>query len=97
MIDAIYIPTLGRSHNQITFDNMTENAQRVTRLVVQPKEKDLYPNYPIIVLPDNDIGITSTRKWIYNYAKGQKYGVFKELQPMRNLKNLWIRLVGNIF
>ena len=75
MIDCIYIPTLGRSHNQITFDNMTENAQRVTRLVVQPKEKDLYPNYPIIVLPDNDIGITATRRWIYEYASKQKYFV----------------------
>lgn len=75
MIDAIYIPTLGRSQNQITFDNMTENAQRVTRLVVQPKEKDLYPNYPILVLPENDIGITATRRWIYEYAADQKYCV----------------------
>ena len=78
MIDTIYIPTLGRSHNQITFDNMTENAQRVTRLVVQPKEKDLYPNYPILVLPENDIGITATRKWIYDYAGDTKYGVFDD-------------------
>ena len=37
--------------------------------VVQPKEKHLYPNYPIVVLTDNDIGITATRKWIYEYAK----------------------------
>ena len=78
MIDCIYIPTLGRSHNQITFDNMTENAQRVTRLVVQPKEKDLYPNYPIIVLPDNDIGITATRKWIWNKGKNQRYIVMDD-------------------
>jgi len=78
MIDRIYIPTLGRSHNQITFDNMTKNAQEITRLVVQPKEQDLYPNYPIIVLPDNDIGITATRRWIYNYARCQKYGVFDD-------------------
>ena len=42
MIDTIYIPTLGRSHNQITFDNMTSNAQQITKLVVQPKEKHLY-------------------------------------------------------
>ena len=69
MINKIYIPTLGRSHNQITFDSMTPNAQAVTTLVVQPKEKHLYPKYPIVVLPDNDIGITATRKWIYDYAK----------------------------
>ena len=90
MIDTIYIPTLGRSQNQITFDNMTENAQRVTRLVVQPKEKDLYPNYPIIVLPDNDIGKNME-------SLTMTLNLLKELQPRRNLKNLWIRLVGNIF
>ena len=54
-MDRIYIPTLGRSDNQVTFDNMSQNAQQVTRLVVQPKEQHLYPNYPILVLPDNDI------------------------------------------
>ena len=37
MIDAIYIPTLGRYNNQISFDNMTPNAQAITTLVVQPK------------------------------------------------------------
>ena len=57
---------------------MTVNAQRVTWLVVQPKEKDLYPNYPILVLPENDIGITATRKWIYDYAGDTKYGVFDD-------------------
>ena len=59
MIDAIYIPTLGRHNNQITFDSMTPNAQAVTTLVVQPKEKHLYPNYPIVVLPDIEIGFAA--------------------------------------
>ena len=77
-MDRIYIPTLGRSDNQVTFDNMSQNAQQVTRLVVQPKEQHLYPNYPILVLPDNDIGITETRRWIYKEAKGLKYGVFDD-------------------
>ena len=77
-IDTIYIPTLGRHDNQITFDNMTENAQRITQLVVQPKEQHLYPNYPILVLPDNDIGITETRRWIYFNSMDIKYGVFDD-------------------
>ena len=82
MIDTIYIPTLGRSHNQITFDNMTLNAQRVTRLVVQPKEQHLYPNYPISVLPDNDIGITATRKWIWEQGKDKRYMVMDDDSKM---------------
>tara|TARA_B100000282_G_scaffold239671_1_gene182402 strand:- start:313 stop:1107 length:795 start_codon:yes stop_codon:yes gene_type:complete len=78
MINKIYIPTLGRSHNQITFDNMTPSVKQITRLVVQPKEQHLYSNYPIIVLPENDIGITATRKFIWHYAKGQRYFVMDD-------------------
>ena len=78
MIDTIYIPTLGRSHNQITFDNMTSSAQAITTLVVQPKEAHLYPNYPIVILPENDCGITATRKWIWEQGKNQRYMVMDD-------------------
>jgi len=78
MIDTIYIPTLGRSDKQITFDNMTPNAQAITTLVVQPKEAHLYPNYPIVILPENDCGITATRKWIWEQGKNQRYMVFDD-------------------
>ena len=78
MINTIYIPTLGRSHNQITFDNMTPNAQAITTLVVQPKEAHLYPKYPISVLKDNDIGITATRKWIWEKGKDKRYMVMDD-------------------
>ena len=78
MIDHIYIPTLGRSNNQITFDNMSGPAQSITTLVVQPKEEHLYKNYPILVLPDDDIGITETRRWIYMNSADIKYGVFDD-------------------
>ena len=30
MIDHIYIPTLGRANNQITFDNMPPKVQEIT-------------------------------------------------------------------
>ena len=43
MIDSIIIPTLGRSQNQMTFDNLPPNAQKLVTLVVQPKEKNCYP------------------------------------------------------
>ena len=78
MIEHIYIPTLGRSQNQITFNGLPKNVQQITSLVVQPKEEHLYANYPIVVLPDNDIGITATRKWIYSNSKFDKYGVFDD-------------------
>jgi len=78
MIDTIYIPTLGRSHNQITFDNMTPSVQHITKLVVQPKEQHLYSKYPTVVLPDNDIGITATRKWIWEHGQQSRYFVIDD-------------------
>ena len=78
MIDHIYIPTLGRANNQITFDNMPPKVQEITSLVIQPKEKDDYPNYPTLVLPDSDIGITETRRWIMMNSVDIKYGVFDD-------------------
>lgn len=73
MIDAIYIPTLGRSDRQITFDNMPDEVKKITFLVIQPKEKKAHSRYPCIVLPEDDIGITQTRKFIWDYGKKQKY------------------------
>ena len=78
MINTIYRPTLGRSHNQKTFDNMTSSAQQITKLAVQPKEQHLYPNYPIVILPENDCGITATRKWIWEQGENQRYMVFDD-------------------
>ena len=78
MIDTIYIPTLGRSHNQITFDNMTPSVQHITKLVVQPKEQHLYSKYPTVVLPDNDIGITATRKFIWEHGQQSRYVVMDD-------------------
>ena len=57
---------------------MSGPAQALTTLVVQPKEKHLYSKYPILVLPDNDIGITETRRWIYMNSVDIKYGVFDD-------------------
>ena len=86
MIDTIYIPTLGRSHNQITFDNMTSSAQQITKLVVQPKEQCLYKGYPTVVLPENDCGITATRKWIWEQGKDKRYIVMDDDIVMKTRK-----------
>tara|TARA_B100000073_G_C23604379_1_gene521780 strand:- start:48 stop:830 length:783 start_codon:yes stop_codon:yes gene_type:complete len=78
MIDSIIIPTLGRSQNQMTFDNLPPNAQKLVTLVVQPKEKNCYPKYNTLVLPDDDIGITETRRWIYMNSMDIKYFVIDD-------------------
>lgn len=72
MIGRIYIPTLGRVTDQITYDNMPQWVKDITYLVVQPYEYDLmkavYPNGNVLSLPENDYGILHTRKWIVDTA-----------------------------
>ena len=73
----IYIPTLGRVDNQMTYDNMPEWVQQKTSFVVQPKEESAFrkhwPDSNILILPENDLGITNTRKFIVNHAADTKY------------------------
>ena len=78
MISKIYIPTLGRHSNQITWDNMPSFVRDITTLVVQPHEKDLHGDKPVLVLPEDDYGITRTRRWIYDHAGDIEYGAFDD-------------------
>ena len=52
----IYIPTLGRVDNQMTYDNMPDWVQKNTYFVIQPKEessfKENWPDSNILVLPE---------------------------------------------
>ena len=57
---------------------MTPSVQRITKLVVQPKEQHLYSKYPTVVLPDNDIGITATRKFIWKHGQQSRYVVMDD-------------------
>ena len=78
MIEKIYIPTLNRSDLQITWESMPTFVQDITTLVVQPHEKNLHGDKPILVLPEDNYGITKTRKWIYDHAGDIEYGVFDD-------------------
>ena len=78
MIEKIYIPTLGRVDKQTTWENLPPFLKDITVLVVQPKEKDLHGDKSILVLPENNMGICKTRKFLYEYAKNQRYGVFDD-------------------
>lgn len=78
MVDKIYIPTLDRVDKQVTWNCLPSWLQDITVLVVQPKEKELHGDKPILVLPDNDIGMSNTRKWIWEQGHNQIYGVFDD-------------------
>ena len=77
MIDKIYIPTLGRP-KQITWDGLPNFVKKITFLVIQPHEVELHKNKQTIVMPEEIKGITNTRRFIYDYAKNQRYFVMDD-------------------
>ena len=74
----IYIPSLGRPNNQKAYDNLPSFLQEKTVLVVQPHENHLYSNYPIVVLPEDDYGISNTRKYIMELGHGEIFAMMDD-------------------
>ena len=65
MIDRIYIPTLGRPNEQVTWDNLPTELKKKVWFVIHEKEKDLYdvePDIPFLetFLIGKDAGETIT-------------------------------------
>lgn len=86
MIDKIYIPTVKRVNNQITYNSLPNELKKKVVMVIQSWEMDQY-NYDCeyLVLPDtvdyhysNPFCIANTRMFIYKYAKNSKYCVFDD-------------------
>ena len=63
-MDRIYIPSYGRANKQITWNNLTDSWKSRTHLVVQDREKELYSQYPrVLVLPEEIQTLSPTREW----------------------------------
>ena len=78
MIDRIYIPTLGRHDNQITYNSLPTKWKKIVTMVVQEKEKHLYKYDCEYYVIGNDVGIAKTREIIYRYAGTQNYIVLDD-------------------
>jgi hypothetical protein len=86
MIEKIYIPTVKRVDNQITFNMLPDELKKKVTLVVQAWEADQYKydcNY--LVLPDtheyhytNEFGLANTRLLIYKTAGPIKYAMLDD-------------------
>lgn len=60
----IYIPTLARPNKQVTWNSLPESVRERACLLVDWREKDLYKDYPHIVLPRDCRGIGAVRQWV---------------------------------
>lgn len=86
MIERIYIPTVNRPQNQITYDNLPIELKSKVTMVVQAWERSQY-NYPCdyLVLPDTEeyhyshyYCLSKTRRYIYEHAKDTRYCMFDD-------------------
>lgn len=86
MIERIYIPTVNRVNNQITYNNLSQDLKKRVTMVVQSWERPKY-NYDCeyLVLPDtneyhysNYFCLAKTRKFIYEIAKNTKYSILDD-------------------
>ena len=71
----IFIPTYGRHDKQHTYNHLPAELRQRTMLVVQHRERHMYPGYNITVLPKNIETITPTRQYILKklMTKGGKF------------------------
>ena len=86
MIDRIFIPTVHRADNQITYNNLPDNYKKKVTMVVQAWERPQY-NYDCdyLVLPDTKeyhfsdyFCLPKTRRFIYEAGKNMKYCIFDD-------------------
>jgi hypothetical protein len=80
MIERIYIPTVRRTENQITFNNLPIELQKKVIMVVEPGERHLY-NYDCeyLEVPEKIVGtwtqLAQTRLFIHKHAGAIKYAM----------------------
>lgn len=83
MIERIYIPTVRRTDNQITFNNLPEELKKRVIMVVEPGERHLY-NYECeyLLVPEKLVGtwtqLAETRLMIHKHAGATKYAVLDD-------------------
>ena len=80
MIERIYIPTVRRCDNQITFENLPRELQKRVVMVVESGERHLYEyDCEYLEIPESIVGtwtqLAQTRLFIHKHAGAIKYCV----------------------
>lgn len=86
MIEKIFIPTVFRPDNQITFNNLPNDLKKKVVMVVQSWERQQYEyDCEYLVLPNTDTYhfnnyycLPHTRKLIYQTGRNMKYAVIDD-------------------
>ena len=88
-MDKIYIPTLGRHDNQITYNALPDKWKKLVIMVVQKKEEHLYEYDCEYLVVDNDIGIAKTRDIIHRHGGISKYFINELSRSLVSSKSIY--------
>lgn len=84
MFERIYIPTVNRVNNQITYNSLPDSLKERVVFVVQAWEREKYsfPAEYLVLPPDIKVGekyaLAKTRAMIYYHGVGTQYCVFDD-------------------
>ena len=82
MIETLYIPTMGRTDIQITYDNLPYKYQKMVKFVIPKKEFKLmtkkYGDDQLLVTPSKIKGIASTREFICKHAGETRFSMIDD-------------------
>lgn len=104
MVSKIYIPTVHRVHNQITYNALPPILKKRVVMVVQAWERDKY-NYDCeyLVLPDNQnfhhsnhFCIANTRLYIYQTARNSRYALLDDDLQFKRRNSRYITGISNM-
>ena len=80
-MEHLIIPTLGRIHQQKTYNNLPEKWKAKVKFTVQPHEvdemRDIYGD-KVLPLPESIKGLSPTRQWIWDEFYGTKHMVLDD-------------------
>ena len=80
MIETLYIPTMGRTDTQITYDNLPQKYRDMVLFVIPHHERNdyKYDKKQLLVTPKDTKGIAATREFICRHAGKKRFSMIDD-------------------
>ena len=80
MIETLYIPTMGRTDTQVTYDNLSQKYRDMVLFVIPHHERNdyKYDKKQLLVTPKDIKGIAATREFICRHAGEKRFSMIDD-------------------
>ena len=80
MIETLYIPTMGRTDTQVTYDNLPQKYRDMVLFVIPHHERNdyKYDKKQLLVTPKDIKGIAATREFICRHAGEKRFSMIDD-------------------